>query len=99
MTNQATLLAHLQVCAELYQLAHDENRHLKEQQTVPPAALLERKRQLLERLDQNLTSSEPISLSRPPAERNRSLAKKSATAFSKFFSWIRKMNNSFCALV
>ena len=56
MTNQATLLAHLQVCAELDQLAHDENRHLKEQQTVPPAALLERKRQLLERLDQNLTS-------------------------------------------
>ncbi|MEI7800730.1 MAG: hypothetical protein EBT98_07570 [Opitutaceae bacterium] len=56
MTDQETLLGHLQVCDELYQLAHEENRHLKEQQTLPPAGLLERKRDLLQRLDQSLTS-------------------------------------------
>lgn len=99
MTNQATLLAHLQVCAELYQLAHDENRHLKEQQTVPPAALLERKRQLLERLDQNLTSLRADQPESTAGREESQLGEKSATAFSKFFSWIRKMNNSFCALV
>ncbi len=56
MTTPETLQKHLQVCDELYQLAHEENRHLKEHRRAPAAALLERKRALLERLDQSLTS-------------------------------------------
>jgi len=56
MTKPETLQQHLQVCDELYQLAHEENRHLKEHRRAPDAALLDRKRALLERLDQSLTS-------------------------------------------
>ncbi len=56
MITPETLQQHLQVCDELYQLAHEENRHLKEHRRAPAAALLERKRALLERLDKSLTT-------------------------------------------
>jgi hypothetical protein len=56
MTTPESLQQHLQVCDELYALAHEENRHLKEHRRAPDAALLERKRALLERLDRSLTS-------------------------------------------
>jgi flagellar biosynthesis/type III secretory pathway chaperone len=56
MTSQETLQQHLQVCDELYQLAHEENRHLKEHRRAPDPALLDRKRALLERLDTSLTA-------------------------------------------
>lgn len=56
MTTPESLHKHLQVCDELYQLAHEENRHLKEHRRAPAAALLDRKRALLERLDHSLTS-------------------------------------------
>ena len=56
MTTQEILQKHLQVCDELYQLAHEENRHLKEHRRAPAPALLERKRALLGRLDKSLTS-------------------------------------------
>jgi flagellar biosynthesis/type III secretory pathway chaperone len=55
MTNQETLQQHLQVCDELYQLAHDENHQLKEHHRAPAPEMLERKRSLLTRLDQSLT--------------------------------------------
>ena len=55
MTTQETLLQHLQVCDELYQLAHEENRHLKQHRCAPAASLLEAKRALLARLDASLT--------------------------------------------
>ena len=56
MTTQETLQKHLQVCDELYQLALEENRHLKQHRRPAEATLLERKRSLLEQLDQTLTS-------------------------------------------
>lgn len=56
MTTQETLQKHLQVCDELYQLALEENRHLKQHRRAPDATLLDRKRALLEQLDQTLTS-------------------------------------------
>jgi hypothetical protein len=55
MTTPENLHQHLQICDELYQLAHDENRHLKQHRRAPEAALLDRKRALLERLDASLT--------------------------------------------
>ena len=56
MTTQESLQKHLQVCDELYQLALEENRHLKQHRRPADAPLLERKRALLEQLDQTLTS-------------------------------------------
>ncbi len=56
MITQETLQKHQQVCDELYQLALEENRHLKQHRRAPDAALLDRKRALLELLDQTLTS-------------------------------------------
>jgi len=56
MTSPENLHQHLQICDELYQLAHDENRHLKQHRRAPDSALLDRKRALLERLDQSLTA-------------------------------------------
>jgi hypothetical protein len=56
MPTQETLHQHLQVCDELYQLAHEENHHLKEHRRAPESTQLEHKRALLERLDQSLTS-------------------------------------------
>lgn len=56
MTNQETLPQHLQVCDEFYQLALEDNRQLKEHGRIPAPALLERKRALLARLEQNLAS-------------------------------------------
>jgi len=56
MTNPESLTQHLQVCDELYQLAHEENRHLKQHRRAPDAALLEKKRALLARLDESLTN-------------------------------------------
>jgi len=55
MTPQETLQQHLQVCDELYQLAHEENRHLKQNRCAPAANLVEAKRALLARLDESLT--------------------------------------------
>lgn len=54
MTTQEILQKHLQVCDELYQLAHEENRHLKQHRRAPEAPLLERKRALLTQLDESL---------------------------------------------
>ena len=55
MTSPENLHQHLQICDELYQLAHEENRHLKQHRRAPGPELLDRKRALLERLDQSLT--------------------------------------------
>lgn len=56
MTSPESLNQHLQICDELYQLAHEENRHLTQHQRMPETGLLDRKRALLERLDQSLTT-------------------------------------------
>ena len=56
MTSTEALQSHLNLCDELYQLALEENRFLKQQQRVTDAALLDRKRALLTRLDASLTA-------------------------------------------
>lgn len=56
MTTTEALQSHLTLCDELYQLALEENRFLKQQQRVPDAVLLDRKRALLARLDTSLNT-------------------------------------------
>lgn len=47
---------HLALCDDVYQLALEENRFLKQNQRPPEAALLDRKRDLLARLDESLAA-------------------------------------------
>lgn len=56
MTPTEALQNHLSLCDEVHQLALEENRFLKQHQRPPEAALLERKRSLLTRLDDSLTT-------------------------------------------
>ena len=56
MTPTEALQNHLSLCDEIHQLALEENRFLKQHQRPPDAALLERKRGLLVRLDESLTA-------------------------------------------
>lgn len=56
MTPTEALQNHLALCDELYQLALEENRFLKQQQRTPDAPLLDRKRALLARLDESLSA-------------------------------------------
>ena len=63
MTPAETLQHHQQLCDELYQLAVEENRFLKHNQRVPDAPLLERKRQLLERMEQSLSALRTLNIS------------------------------------
>jgi hypothetical protein len=55
MTTTEVLQSHLTLCDELYQLALEENRFLKQQQRVTDSAILDRKRELLARLDASLS--------------------------------------------
>lgn len=66
MTTTEVLQSHLTLCDELYQLALEENRFLKQQQRVPEAALLDRKRALLVRLDSSLNALKATSESSTP---------------------------------
>ncbi|HTZ21106.1 MAG TPA: hypothetical protein VMC06_09510 [Opitutaceae bacterium] len=63
MTPAETLQQHQQLCDELYQLALEENRFLKQNQRMPDAALLDRKRLLLGRLDASLAALKAANLS------------------------------------
>ena len=54
MTPFQALQLHQQICDELHELALEENRYLQQHQRPPDAALLERKRGLLAKLDQTL---------------------------------------------
>ncbi len=56
MTPTEALRHHQNLCDELHQLALEENRFLKQNQRVPDAPLLEKKRDLLARLDESLTA-------------------------------------------
>lgn len=85
MTQNQTeaLKKHLQLCDEVHQLALEENRFLKQHQRTPDAALLERKRALLARLDESLNAlkatsapaSTELSSSRPNPERKETIEK------------------------
>lgn len=76
MSTQETLQKHLQVCDELYQLALEENRHLKQHRRAPEAASLDRKRALLEQLDQTLTSLRSSNASGEAGRETRPLVEK-----------------------
>jgi len=56
MTPAETLKQHQILCDEIHQLALEENRFLKQNQRVPDAAFLERKRALLGRLDSSVSA-------------------------------------------
>jgi hypothetical protein len=56
MTPLQALQQHQQLCDELHELALEENRFLQQHQRAPEAALLERKRALLGRLDEALAA-------------------------------------------
>lgn len=73
MTTQEILQKHLQVCDELYQLAHEENRHLKQHRRAPDAPLLERKRSLLAQLDESLGQLRAQAAAGEPARSARSV--------------------------
>ncbi len=66
MTSTETLQAHLALCDELYQLALEENRFLKQNQRTPDSSLLDRKRALLARLDTSLTALREGNTGAPP---------------------------------
>lgn len=59
---------HQQLCDEIHQCVLDENRFLRQQQRAPDAALLDRKRELLARLDPTLAAlrSVPAASARDP---------------------------------
>jgi hypothetical protein len=55
--SQTTLLQqHQTLCDDLHQCVLDENHFLRQHQRTPDAALLDRKRALLEQLDRSLTA-------------------------------------------
>ena len=54
MTPDEALRQHQRICDDLYELAMEENRFLQQHRRTPEATLLERKRELLARLDDAL---------------------------------------------
>jgi hypothetical protein len=56
MTQLQAIQEHHRLCDEIHQCVLDENRFLRQQQRPPDAALLERKRQLLQQLDATLAA-------------------------------------------
>jgi hypothetical protein len=66
MTPTPVLQSHLALCDDLYQLALEENRFLKQQQRVPDASILDRKRELLTQLDASLAAIKAGSATPPP---------------------------------
>ena len=56
MSQFDSIREHQQLCDEIHQCVLDENRFLRQQQRAPDAALLDRKRELLARLDTTLAA-------------------------------------------
>jgi hypothetical protein len=67
MTPTEALRHHQSLCDELHQLALEENRFLKQNQRVPDAPLLEKKRALLARLDESLSAIKAGNAASPAA--------------------------------
>lgn len=83
MTPTEALRHHQSLCDELHQLALEENRFLKQNQRVPDAPLLEKKRALLARLDESLSTikagnASPDSSARPDPARSEIIEKSRA---------------------
>jgi len=76
MTPADALSRHLELCEELHQLALEENRFLKTQQRSPDAALIDRRRSLLDRLNESLSAirsagEDPLPTDRMARERRK----------------------------
>ncbi len=73
MSQLETILEHHRLCDEIHQCVLDENRFLRQQQRVPDAALLERKRTLLAQLDLTLAAlrAVPAASARDPQTRDQ----------------------------
>jgi ElaB/YqjD/DUF883 family membrane-anchored ribosome-binding protein len=84
MTHQNPLQNHRKLCDELYQLALEENRFLKEQGRVPSAELVERKQQLLARLDESLAALRNVSHDKPASAEDREAAEQTKTRILQF---------------
>jgi len=56
MTQFEAIREHQLLCDEIHQCVLEENRFLRQQQRVPDSALLDRKRELLARLDTTLSA-------------------------------------------
>jgi len=69
MTPADALSRHLELCEELHQLALEENKYLKVHQRAPDAALIGRRRSLLERLNESLTAIRPAGEEPLPSDR------------------------------
>lgn len=73
MSHLSALQQHHQLCDEIHQCVLDENRFLRSQQRAPDAALLERKRVLLQKLDETLAAlrAVPAASARDPETRDQ----------------------------
>jgi hypothetical protein len=73
MTQLETIRAHHQLCDEIHQCVLDENRFLRQHQRTPETSFLDRKRGLLEKLDQTLTALRtlPTASARDPEVRGQ----------------------------
>jgi hypothetical protein len=71
MTQLETIQEHHRLCDEIHQCVLDENRFLRTQQRPTDAALLERKRALLQKLDHTLAAlrAVPAASARDPEVR------------------------------
>jgi hypothetical protein len=84
MTHPNPLQNHRKLCDELYQLALEENRFLKEQGRLPSAELVERKQQLLARLDESLVALRAMPRDQPGSVEERALADQTKTRILQF---------------
>jgi hypothetical protein len=73
MSQFEAIQEHQKLCDEIHQCVLDENRFLRQQQRAPDAALLERKRTLLSRLDAVLAGLRaiPAASARDPESREQ----------------------------
>lgn len=60
MSQLETIISHLQLCDEIHRCAVDENRWLRQYDQPPGAEILQRKRDLLVRLDASLAALRKI---------------------------------------
>jgi hypothetical protein len=76
MTPTEALQEHQKLCDELYALTLEENRFLQQHQQAPDAALLGRKRAMLDRLDETLTALRTVPKQTSPNQAHREALEK-----------------------
>jgi|JI10StandDraft_1071094.scaffolds.fasta_scaffold1627076_2 uncharacterized membrane protein YccC len=84
MTSPDVLARHLELCDDLHALALEENHFLKTEQQAPKSTLIERRRALLERLDESLAALRPSAAENIPTdpaarERRKAVIEKART--------------------